>query len=420
MTTVIKAENLSKLYYLGAGKSDSLRDAVMNFVKKPALSKEKHKLWALHDVSFEVKDGETLGIIGNNGAGKSTLLKILSRITKPTTGTAQLKGRVGSLLEVGTGFHNELTGRENIYLNGAILGMKRAEIEKQFDEIVAFSELEKFLDTPVKHYSSGMYMRLAFAVAAHLEPEILIVDEVLAVGDADFQHKCLDKMQAIMNEGRTILFVSHNMSAIMRLCSRAIALKKGKIVQEGATQTVVNEYLGADWGVSAERVWENESEAPQNKVVRLKSVRVIDENGKTAQSLDITRRIGLQTSYEVLQAGHILITAFHIYGRDRQYLFGLQDVMSDWRQRERETGIYTSTVWIPKNFFNEGGFVVDVAISSHVPATRVHVHEGEAVGFEVVDNLTGRTTRGDYQGTIQGFIRPNFEWQTELKQMLKT
>lgn len=417
MTKAVRVENLSKVYSLGGARHNSLRDALAGFLRQPSLRSGKDKLFALQDVSFDVNEGETLGIIGNNGAGKSTLLKILSRITKPTSGTAELRGRVGSLLEVGTGFHNELSGRENVFLNGAILGMSRAEIEKNFDEIVAFAEVEKFLDTPVKHYSSGMYMRLAFSIAAHLEPEILILDEVLAVGDVDFQHKCLDKMQAIMREGRTILFVSHNMSAITRLCSRAVVLKKGRVVREGAAQTVVNEYLGADWGVAAEKVWENENEAPQNEVVRLKSVRVVDESGRTAQSFDITKRIGLEATYEVLQGGQILITAFHIHGQDRQYLFGLQDVMSDWQRRARETGVYTSTVWVPGNFFNEGGFVVDAAISSHYPATRVHIHEREVIGFEVIDNLLGKTTRGDYQGTFQGFIRPDFEWQTELNKV---
>ncbi|MGI9034430.1 MAG: ABC transporter ATP-binding protein [Pyrinomonadaceae bacterium] len=293
--------------------------------------------------------------------------------------------------------------------------MKRAEIEKKFDEIVAFAEIEKFIDTPVKFYSSGMFMRLAFSVAAHLEPEILIVDEVLAVGDADFQHKSLDKMQAIMRDGRTILFVSHNMSAVTRLCTRAIALNRGEIVREGAAQEVVQKYLGADWGIAAEKIWSDETNAPQNNVVRLRSVRVTDENGKTIESVDVGRRVGLEAVYEVLEAGHFLIPAFHFYSQDGNYLFGLQDTAGEWRRREKGRGVYTSTVWIPENFFNEGAFVLDFAVSAHFPETKVHVHEREIIGFEVVDNLNAGTTRGDYSGTIQGFIRPDFDWQTNFK-----
>ena len=212
-------------------------------------------IWALKDVSFDINRGEVVGIIGRNGAGKSTLLKILSEITEPTEGRVEIHGRVGSLLEVGTGFHPELTGRENVYLNGAILGMKRAEIERKFDEIVAFAEVEKFIDTPVKHYSSGMYLRLAFAVAAHLEPEILIVDEVLAVGDAAFQKKCLGKMAGVAKEGRTVLFVSHNMPAITRLCERAILLDEGRLLQDGVSHQVVKAYLNAGLGTTAMREW---------------------------------------------------------------------------------------------------------------------------------------------------------------------
>jgi lipopolysaccharide transport system ATP-binding protein len=240
---VIAVDNLSKLYHLGERRANSLRDAIMGLVKWSRSDRRKTDLWALRELSFAVRDGETLGIIGRNGAGKSTLLKILSRITKPTKGTAEIRGRIGSLLEVGTGFHSELTGRENIYMNGAILGMRRPEIRRKFDEIVAFSEIEKFLDTPVKHYSSGMYMRLAFAVAAHLEPDILIVDEVLAVGDLEFQRKCLGKMNEVTNAGRTVIFVSHQMGSIAQLCQRSILLDKGSLVMEGPSQSVIEQYL---------------------------------------------------------------------------------------------------------------------------------------------------------------------------------
>jgi lipopolysaccharide transport system ATP-binding protein len=252
---IIKVENLSKLYYLGGGtRHNSLRDTVMSFVRKPSLSRKKQELWALRDLTFTVGDGETLGIIGHNGAGKSTLLKILSRITKPTHGTAEIRGRVASLLEVGTGFHSELSGRENIYLNGAILGMSRREIQRNFDEIIAFAEIEKFIDTPVKFYSSGMYMRLAFAVAAHLEPEVLIVDEVLAVGDMAFQKKCINKMSDVRQEGRAVLFVSHNLQAVSRLCRRVIWLERGKIRLDGDAQQVISQYLHAQTNSESEEM----------------------------------------------------------------------------------------------------------------------------------------------------------------------
>jgi lipopolysaccharide transport system ATP-binding protein len=414
MPTVIKAENLSKLYYLGGVKHNSLRDTVMSFVSRPTFSRRKDELWALRDISFSLEEGETLGIIGNNGAGKSTLLKILSRITKPTGGTVELHGRVGSLLEVGTGFHNELTGRENIFLNGAILGMKRAEIERQFDEIVAFSEIEKFLDTPVKHYSSGMYMRLAFAVAAHLEPEILIIDEVLAVGDVAFQKKCLNKMKDVSQSGRTVIFVSHDMSAISRICSRAIALSKGKVALEGDATTVVREYLHSNLGISAERDFSQDLTAHSNEFVRLKRVRIVNENGETCGSLDIRRKIGIEATYEALQSGQILIPNFQVYNQDRVQLFTVQDVSREWQRREKETGEYTSRVWIPPNFMAEGSFFVNFAVVTYLPAMRVHFNAIEVVGFDVVDTIEGDTARGDYAGKMDGVIRPILEWETSF------
>lgn len=241
----IKAEGLSKLYKIGVSRESyqTLRDAIASVFERSKVQRPSEHFWALKDVSFEVKRGEVAGIIGRNGAGKTTLLKILARITEPTEGYAEIRGRVKPLLEVGTGFHPELTGRENIYLNGAILGMKKAEIEGKFDEIVAFAEIEKFIDTPVKRYSSGMYVRLAFAVAAHLEPEILLVDEVLAVGDAAFQKKCMGRMGDVAKEGRTVLFVSHNMAAVQGLCSRCYLIGAGELVAEGYPRSVIENYL---------------------------------------------------------------------------------------------------------------------------------------------------------------------------------
>src|SRR5688572_24550144 len=250
MAPIIRVENLSKQYRVGVRRAEyaTLRETIIDTLKNPFKGDRRDEndetlFWAVRDVNFEIEAGERVGIIGRNGAGKSTLLKMLSRITEPTTGRIELYGRVGSLLEVGTGFHPELTGRENILLNGAILGMKRPEIARKFDEIVAFSEVEKFIDTPIKHYSSGMHLRLAFAVAAHLEPEILVVDEVLAVGDARFQRKCLNKMQDVGQQGRTVLFVSHNMSAITRLCERTILLHEGQVLADGPSHKVVAKYL---------------------------------------------------------------------------------------------------------------------------------------------------------------------------------
>lgn len=408
---VIKVENLSKLYYLGGTSHNSLRDALVSFVKNPKRDK-KQELWALRDINFEVKDGETLGIIGHNGAGKSTLLKILSRITKPTRGSVEIKGRIGSLLEVGTGFHNELSGRENIYLNGAILGMKRVEIEKKFDEIVAFSEIEKFLDTPVKHYSSGMYMRLAFAVAAHLEPEILIVDEVLAVGDTAFQKKCLNKMRDVSQSGRTVLFVSHDMSSITRICTRAIALSQGKIVSEGTSSEVVREYLSATWGMRNERDFTNDANIPQSDFVRLKSVRMIDENGTTQGSFDIRKKIGIEISYEVLQAGQILLPNFQVYNQERAHVFTVQDVKSDWSKLPKQKGEFVSTAWIPENLMSEGSFAVNAAIVTYLPKMIVHFNAVDAVSFDVFDPMTGDTARGDFVGNMTGAVRPLVDFET--------
>lgn len=413
---VIKVENLSKLYHIGLRPADSLRDAFTNFFGKTGSSNETDELWALKDISFTVNDGETLGIIGHNGAGKSTLLKILSRITKPTSGSVEIRGRVGSLLEVGTGFHNELSGRENIYLNGAILGMKRVEIAKKFDEIVAFSEIEKFLDTPVKHYSSGMYMRLAFSIAAHLDPEVLIVDEVLAVGDTNFQRKCLRKMREVGESGRTVLFVSHDMSSITRLCSRAIALEKGNIFLEGSAAKVVRDYLSSEHGILADRRFNGKPNTPMSEFVLLKRVRVINHNGETSGSHDIRQRIGLEATYEVLQTGHILLPNFQVYNQDRVHLFTVQDTGGEWRRREKTKGEYTSTAWIPSNFMAEGSFFVNFAVVTYLPSMRVHFNALEAAGFDVVDSREGDTARGDFGGRMDGVIRPVLDWETSYKE----
>ena len=408
---VVRAENLSKLYYVNDSKPYSLRDAITGLFSRQKRD-QIHELWALRDVSFSVREGETLGVIGNNGAGKSTLLKILSRITKPTRGRAEIHGRIGSLLEVGTGFHNELSGRENIYLNGAILGMKRREIDAKFDEIVAFSELEEFLDTPVKHYSSGMYMRLAFSIAAHLEPEILIVDEVLAVGDINFQRKCLNAMRDVSQAGRTVLFVSHNMSAVSRLCNRAIWLKNGELKLDGETAQVVNAYRYEQSQTGSEKVWTDPAMAPSDEVTRLQRLRVHDESGKTSSSLDIRRRVGVEMTYEVTKDGFVLIPNIHFYNEEGVCLFISHDWFSGWRYRPKDVGTYTSTVWIPGNYLSEGVIFVTAALSTYKPFI-VHFVARDAVSFNVVDTKEGDSSRGDFAGPIPGLVRPVLDWETK-------
>jgi lipopolysaccharide transport system ATP-binding protein len=410
---VIRIENLSKHYFLGAARHNSLRDALAGLLK-PSPPDEARELWALKGVSFEVADGETLGIVGKNGAGKSTLLKILSRITKPTSGRASIDGRVGSLLEVGTGFHNELSGRENIFLNGAILGMKRAEIAAKFDEIVAFSEIEKFIDTPVKHYSSGMYMRLAFSVAAHLEPEILIVDEVLAVGDIAFQKKCLSKMGTFRRAGRTVLFVSHNLPAVARLCRRVVWLDRGKVRADGPAADVVSAYLDAQTRIASERSWSGAEEAPGNDVVRLRRVRSAGETRETASSFDIRRPIVLELEYEVRAGGKQLTPTFHIYNGDDVCVFVSNDAGPEWNLRPREKGVYTSRAVIPGNFMAEGSFLVTAAVFTAEPFEE-HLQVRDAIRFEVVDRLDGGTARGNFGGAMIGAVRPVLHWETEFK-----
>src|SRR5260370_22379045 len=341
MKPIIRVENVSKQYRIGAIRPpyQTLREALSQAIRLPFRRPQSRpqarngKIWALKDISFTIEPGEVVGIIGRNGAGKSTLLKILSRVTEPTIGRVQLYGRIGSLLEVGTGFHSDLTGRENVFLNGAVLGMSRLEIQRKFDEIVAFAEIEKFIDTPVKWYSTGMYLRLAFAVAAHFEPEILVIDEVLAVGDASFQEKCLNKMNDLRKGGRTILFVSHNMQAVTRLCRRVISLSDGIIVSDGPTPENVIEADGTSDHVgagdqdpnnkvaghgpgsrlqsSSERRWERRNEAPGNDIVRLCGVRVRSESGDVMDRADIRQPVGVEMEFDVLEPAHVLVPNYH-------------------------------------------------------------------------------------------------------------
>jgi lipopolysaccharide transport system ATP-binding protein len=421
----IRSEHLGKQFRLGAksARYKSLRDSLMSTARE-SLQKLRwwrrqrraaEMFWALRDVSFTVKQGEVVGIIGRNGAGKSTLLKVLSRITAPTEGWVDVWGRVGSLLEVGTGFHPELTGRENVYLSGAILGMKRSEIVRKLDEIVAFAEVEKFVDTPVKQFSSGMYLRLAFAVAAHLEPEILLVDEVLAVGDARFQRRCLDKMQDVGKHGRTVLFVSHSMPAVTRLCPRAILLAEGRIVADGPSADVAAAYLQSGLGTTAAREWDDPTTAPGDDVVRLRAVRVRNRDQATVETIDIREPVGIEMEYDVLTAGVVLLPHFGLYTSQGVHALTANDQDPAWRRRPRPVGRYSSTGWIPGNLLSEGIMTIGAAMRTLEPTSMLHFHERDAVAFQVVDCPNADTARGDYAGGIPGAIRPLLHWTTEYR-----
>jgi len=425
---IIRAEGLSKKYHIGKKREryKTLRDTLVDAFVSPfrkgikilrgqvtSAAELDEIIWALEDISFEIKQGEVVGIIGRNGAGKSTLLKILSRITEPTKGFAEIHGRIGSLLEVGTGFHPELTGRENIYLNGAILGMSRREINRKFDEILAFAEVEKFVDTPVKHYSSGMYLRLAFAVAAHLEPEILLVDEVLTVGDSRFQKKCLNKMQDVGQEGRTVLFVSHSMPSITRLCGRTILLDEGRLLQDGPSYQVVAKYLNSGFGTMVAREWPDSAKAPGGKIARLCAVRVKTEQGQITDMVDIRKPVSIEMEYEVLKSGYLLLPYHHFLNEEGVHIFHAHCSDPEWQRRPRLKGRYMSTVWIPGNLLSEGTVFVSSGITTLDPTIK-QFHEHDVVAFQVVDSLDGQSSRGDWAGPMGGVVRPLFKWTTQF------
>jgi homopolymeric O-antigen transport system ATP-binding protein len=354
-----------------------------------------------------------LGVVGRNGAGKSTLLRLLTRITTPTAGRAEIRGRVGSLLEVGTGFHAELTGRENVFLNGAILGMKRREISRKLPAIVEFAGIEKFMDTPVKRYSSGMYVRLAFSVAAHLEPEILLVDEVLAVGDAEFQRRCLGRMEDLSESGRTVLFVSHNMQAVAQLCSRALLLESGRVIREGPSEEVVAHYLQSDHGTASRRAWPDLDTAPGNDLVRLTSVRVLDEDGSPADFVDVRRAVGVEIGFRVLRDGPPVIPKIKVIDRQGEVAFNAMDTSERWNEPS-EPGDFLATAWIPGNLLNEGLTTVDVSVCSLASSKlRHHAYEREVVAFHVQDPGEGDSARGSFTGQWKGVVRPLLDWTCE-------
>jgi lipopolysaccharide transport system ATP-binding protein len=417
----IRVEDLGKLYRIGTSpeRYKTLRDTIVNGVNASIdrlkrgvnvtpNSSENSTIWALRQVSFEVPRGKVLGIVGRNGAGKSTLLKILSRVTEPTEGVAEIHGRVGSLLEVGTGFHPELTGRENIYLNGAILGMKRVEIDHKFDEIVAFSEVEQFIDTPVKRYSSGMYLRLAFAVAAHLEPEILVVDEVLAVGDAEFQRKCMGKMSDVAQAGRTVLFVSHNMSAVLRLTEETIVLDKGHLVYRAPTQQAVDYYMAAGFSGAGERFWSSAEIPSEAAPFTPIALRLKNQNGHIADTLHSTEPFSIEIEYRLEQPITGLRVGVYLLTMRGEYVFTSFD-LDDPGQFEklgvRQAGHYVSRCIIPANTLNEGRYVLAVNASSF--RIKRYFWDDHSLAFTV--DATGAPGK-HWPEPRMGPIRPALEW----------
>ena len=419
----ILVQGIGKRYKIGASqqRADTLRDMITAQAQrigsglrgKRNRDNESDQIWALRDVSFEVKRGQALGIIGRNGAGKSTLLKVLSRVTDPTEGYGEMRGRVGSLLEVGTGFHPELTGRENIFLNGAILGMHKKEIEARFDEIVAFSEVEKFIDTPVKRYSSGMYLRLAFAVAAHLEPEILVVDEVLAVGDADFQRKCLGKMGDVANSGRTVLFVSHNMSAILRLTQDSIVLDKGKVILNAPSSEAVDFYLNRGLSKVGERFWEGEEVPVSSAPFRPLAIRILDKLGQVSDSVRSVDPIQIEIDYELTEDVTGLRVGFYLFTTRGEPIFTSFDIDSEELFKEftsRPKGVYTSRCTIPANTLNEGRFLLGVNASSY--GIRRYFQDDQALSFSVDASGAPGT---HWPEARPGPVRPVLGWEIEPK-----
>lgn len=412
---VIKIENVTKEYKLGVITHRTFYREVQSFMSR-VLRKEdpnqsvvvdrkrlhKGKFLALDNISLDINKGDVLGIVGKNGAGKSTLLKILSRVTAPTAGEVKIQGRIASLLEVGTGFHPELTGRENIFLNGAILGMRKSEIKRKFDEIVSFSGIEEFIDTPVKRYSSGMYVRLAFAVAAHLEPEILIVDEVLAVGDHEFQEKCLGKMGEVSKSGRTVLFVSHNMDAVQKLCSKAVYLENGKITKIGDTYEITQMYMNKTGSYSYKS-------ANSNNPVYFEAIKIIDDSGHEKNVFDYEENVQISITYVIKTKLDKFIVWFDIR-KDAKIVFASSDCDQgnlDFYD-EREAGIYTTIIKLPNAFFNKGLYELVLGINGYMPL--VEYDRVENITFLIDENTN--YTNPEFYDRI-GIIKPLFSWHTK-------
>jgi lipopolysaccharide transport system ATP-binding protein len=419
---VISVEGLSKRYRLGEIGGGTLQEDFAGWwARLRGRSDPRLKIgsglpaagdhWALRDVSFRVRQGEVLGIVGRNGAGKSTLLKILSRTTAPTHGCIRVRGRVASLLEVGTGFHPELTGRDNIFLNGAILGMRKTEIARKLDEIIDFSGVERFIDTPVKRYSSGMYVRLAFAVAAHLEPEILVVDEVLAVGDADFQKKCLGKMQQVSRGGRTVLFVSHNLAMVSSLCDVGVHLAGGALVKAGTAQEAILSYAGAGGGESPGHVdFARTGQRVGDSCAQLLSGSVLDASGRVTAEILIGEKASVRMVYRILSDPHRrYFPNFHFMRSDGSCAF----VVNATDVRPLPLGDYAAVCEVPSNFLNDGLYSVRLALTSFETGVTVHIDELSALTFNVRDPIDGVASRAGYAGPMPGAVRPVLKWTIE-------
>lgn len=414
----IRVAGVSKVYRLGVfeERANTMVGAISGFLKSPLRNfrrlrdqtqitngDSKNVLWALRDVGFEVKPGEVIGLIGRNGAGKSTLLKILSQIVEPTGGRIDIYGRVASLLEAGTGFHSELTGRENVYLNGTILGMTKREIDRKFDAMVDFSGVEKFIDTPVKHYSSGMQVRLAFAVAAHLDPEIMIIDEVLAVGDAAFQKKCLGKMQDVVADGRTVLFVSHNMVAVQSLCRRGIVLGQGRVEFDGSAEGAVAHYLGEYRQESAPKVWTDPATAPGNDVLRLKRIGVFSDRGGPDALITMQDAIRCETEYAILEPDRMIHVTYHLVNHQ-----GTTVLTTGSRATVHATGSYRATFCLPGGLLNSGGYSLKILIVEN--QNRVIYQKEDIASFTVSDTAERQHA---YLGREPGVIQPAITWQNQ-------
>ncbi len=427
MSLAVKFENVSKMYRLGFIGTGTLGDDVHRWwvtriQRKPdpylmvgetndRTSKgNSNYVFALRDVNFELEEGEVLGIVGKNGAGKSTLLKLLSHVTAPSIGKVYNKGRIASLLEVGTGFHPELSGRENIYLNGAILGMKKWEINKHLDEIIAFSGCERYIDTPVKRYSSGMVVRLGFAVAAHLEPEILIVDEVLAVGDAEFQKKAVGKIRDVANNsGRTVLFVSHNMASVRSLCTKGLLLENGTVKDMGDTDYIIDEYLKTTQEIQTEQYFEG-NEAPGNQYIKLRHVAIVGEGGQNIATAGIDQRIGVRLEYEVLKECEAFNPVIHVSNEMGVELFVSHNTHKMSRDNVR-TGMYRTTLWLPENLMQAGDTLFGFSCHHYTPDYPLF-KKVDVAKITYLDSLSSCTRNEDYRGPLPGVMRPHVEWDT--------